>query len=43
MGFFDSLFNMADKKELKNFQKIAEKIDEMESRFESMKTKNLKI
>ena len=42
MGFLDSLFNMADKKELKNFQKIAEKIDEMESRFESMRDKELK-
>ena len=42
MGFLDSLFNMADKKELKKFQKIAEKIDEMESRFESMGDKELK-
>ena len=42
MGFLDSLFNMADKKELKNFQKIAEKINEMEPRFESMKDKELK-
>ena len=42
MCFLDSLFNMADKKELKNFQKIAEKIDEMESRFESMRDKELK-
>ena len=42
MGFLDSLFNMADKKELKNFQKIAEKINDMEPRFESMKDKELK-
>lgn len=42
MGFLDSLFNMADKKELKNFQKIADKIDAMESRFESMRDKELK-
>ncbi|MCC3870151.1 preprotein translocase subunit SecA [Terrisporobacter mayombei] len=42
MGFLDNLFNMADKKELKNFQKIAEKINEMEPRFESMRDKELK-
>ena len=42
MGFLDSLFNMADKKELKNFQKIVDKINAMEPRFESMKDKELK-
>ncbi|WP_434793771.1 Protein translocase subunit SecA [Terrisporobacter petrolearius] len=42
MGFLDNLFNMADKKELKNFQKIAEKINDMEPRFESMRDKELK-
>ena len=42
MGFLDNLFNMADKKELKNFQKIAENINEMEPRFESMRDKELK-
>ena len=42
MGFLDSLFNMADKKELKNFTKLAEKIDAMEPRFESMRDKELK-
>ena len=42
MGFLDSLFNMADKKELKNFTKLAEKINAMEPRFESMKDKELK-
>ena len=42
MGFLDSLFNMADKKELKNFAKIAEKIDAIEPRFEAMKDKELK-
>ena len=35
MGFLDSLFNMADKKELKNFAKMAEKINTL--------IKNLKI
>ena len=42
MGFLDNLFNMADKKELKNFTKLAEKIDAMEPRFESMRDKELK-
>ena len=42
MGFLDSLFNMADKKELKNFQKIVDKINAMEPRFESMRDKELK-
>ncbi len=42
MGFLDNLFNMADKKELKNFQKLAENIDAMESKFESMRDKELK-
>ena len=42
MGFLDSLFNMADKKELKNFAKMAEKINAMEPRFESMRDKELK-
>ena len=42
MGFLDSLFNMADKKELKNFQKIVDKINALEPRFESMRDKELK-
>ena len=42
MGFLDSLFNMADKKELKNFAKMAEKINTLEPKFESMKDKELK-
>ncbi len=36
MGFLDSLFNMADKKELKNFTKMVERIDSLEPKFESM-------
>ena len=27
MGFLDNLFNIADKRELKNFNKIVDKID----------------
>ena len=42
MGFLDSLFNRADKKELKNFQKIVDKINALEPRFESMRDKELK-
>ena len=41
MGFLDSLFNMADKKELKNFAKMAEKINTLEPKFESMRDKEL--
>ena len=42
MGFLDNLFNMADKKEMKNFMKLAEKINAIEPKFESMKDKELK-
>ena len=42
MGFLDNLFNMADKKEMKNFMKMAEKINSLEPRFESMRDKELK-
>ncbi|MGN1033314.1 MAG: hypothetical protein ACI4PU_07590, partial [Intestinibacter sp.] len=42
MGFLDNLFNMADKKELKTFGKIADKIDAMEPKFEAMTNKELK-
>lgn len=42
MGFLDSLFNMADKKELKKFNKIVDEIDALESRFESISDKELK-
>ncbi|MGL5328523.1 MAG: preprotein translocase subunit SecA [Peptostreptococcaceae bacterium] len=42
MGFLDNLFNLADKKELKNFNKIVDKIDQLESKFESISDKELK-
>ena len=42
MGFLDNLFNMADKRELKGFEKIADQIDAMEPKFEAMTNKELK-
>ncbi len=42
MGFLDNLFNMADRRELKGFEKIADKIDAMEPKFEAMTNKELK-
>ncbi len=42
MGFLDNLFNMADKKELKRFNKIVDQIDALEPKFESMSDKELK-
>ena len=42
MGFLDNLFNMADKKELKKFNKIVDSIDPLEPKFESMSDKELK-
>ncbi|RDY25354.1 preprotein translocase subunit SecA [Romboutsia weinsteinii] len=42
MGFLDNLFNMADKKELKKFNKIVDSIDALEPKFEAMSDKELK-
>lgn len=42
MSFLDNLFNMADKKELKKFNKIVDIIDSLEPKFESMSDKELK-
>ncbi len=42
MGFLDNLFNMADKKELKKFNKMVDQIDALEPKFESMSDKGLK-
>ena len=42
MGFLDNLFNMADKKELKKFNKTVDAIDSLEPKFESMTDKELK-
>lgn len=41
MGFI-KLLNMADKRELKGFEKIADQIDAMEPKFEAMTNKELK-
>ena len=42
MGILDNLFNMADKKELKKFNKIVDTIDSLEPKFESMSDKELR-
>ena len=42
MGFLDNLFNMADKREIKNFNKIVDKIDSLEEKFKTMDDKELK-
>ncbi|MDK2587107.1 preprotein translocase subunit SecA [Romboutsia sedimentorum] len=42
MGFLDGLFNMADKKELKKFNKIVDEIDLLQPKFEAMSDKELK-
>lgn len=42
MVFLDNLFNIADKKELKKFNKIVDSIDSLEPKFESMSDKDLK-
>ncbi|MGL6105558.1 preprotein translocase subunit SecA [Romboutsia sp.] len=42
MSFLDSLFNMADKKEIKKFNKIVDNIDLLEPRFGEMSDKELK-
>lgn len=42
MGFLDNLFNMADKKELKKFNKTVDIIDSLEPKFEAMTDQELK-
>ena len=42
MGFLDNLFNMADKKEMKKFNKIVDSIDALEPKFEAMSDKELR-
>ncbi len=42
MGFLDNLFNMADKKEMKNFNKMVDNIDSLEEKFKSVSDKELK-
>ena len=42
MGFLDNLFNMAYKKEMKQFNKIVDKIDSLEPKFKEMSDEELK-
>ncbi len=42
MGFLDNLFNMAYKKEMKQFNKIVDKIDSLEPKFKEMSDEQLK-
>lgn len=42
MSFLDSLFNMADKKDLKQFNKIADQIDAASDKYSAMTDEELK-
>ena len=42
MGFLDSLFNMADRKDLKKFEKTADLIESLEPKFEAMNDEELR-
>ncbi|MBQ1793884.1 MAG: preprotein translocase subunit SecA, partial [Peptostreptococcaceae bacterium] len=42
MGFLDSIFNIADKKEMKKFNKIVDEIDALEPKFQAMSDTELK-
>ena len=42
MGFLDNLFNIAYKKEMKQFNKIVDKIDSLEPKFKEMSDEQLK-
>ena len=42
MGFLDNIFNMAEKRELKRYNSIVDKIDSLEPKFESMSDKEIK-
>ena len=42
MGFLDNIFNIADKREMKKFNKIVDEIDALESKFQSMSDNELK-
>ena len=42
MGFLDSIFNIADKKEMKKFNKIVDEIDALEPKFQAMSDIDLK-
>lgn len=42
MSFLDNIFNMAEKKELKKYNSIVDKIDALEPKFETMSDKEIK-
>ncbi|MGL5714098.1 MAG: preprotein translocase subunit SecA [Paraclostridium sp.] len=42
MGFLDNIFNIADKKEMKKFNKIVDEIDALEPKFQAMSDSDLK-
>ena len=42
MGFLDNIFNIADKKEMKKFNKIVDEIDALEPKFQAMSDIDLK-
>ena len=42
MGFLDNIFNIADKKEMKKFNKIVDEIDALEPKFQAMSDTELK-
>ncbi len=42
MGFLDSLFNMADRKDLKKFEKTADLIESLEPKYEAMNDEELR-
>ena len=42
MGLLDNLFNIADKKEMKKFNKTVDEIDALEPKFQAMSDSELK-
>ncbi|MGL5754204.1 MAG: preprotein translocase subunit SecA [Paraclostridium sp.] len=42
MGFLDNIFNIADKREMKKFNKIVDEIDALEPKFQEMSDRELK-
>lgn len=42
MGFLDNIFNIADKREMKKFNKVVDEIDALEPKFQKMSDRELK-
>ena len=42
MGFLDNIFNIADKREMKKFNKVVDEIDALEPKFQEMSDRELK-